>query len=322
MVLAAMLSDPAAAQEDVVHRRSGIVMRGRIISQDATGVRLQFGASKEPRFIPADEIERIEVRLTAEQQEGERLYAEKNFRGAVEKLSQALEQESRPWLLARIESNIIGAQLALGDSVAAIDAFLAAVARPGSQLSLGAAPLWWLPEPPQGKIQDRAVQLMESNNPLHAVLGASYLYGTDRAQTAQELLAKLVTFRDERIGQLARTQLWRWELPSASAEEVASWQRQLTRLPPEARSGAYFVIGLALERQQQHEPAALAFLWPALVYRGDSRLSSRAQLLAAQSLEQAGQSADAKKLYEELLARFSNSPEAQTARDRLNLIKE
>src|SRR5262249_43960128 len=125
-----------------------------------------------------------------------------------------------------------------------------------------------------------------------------------------------------RVAQLARTQLWRWDYAKATAEEFAAWQRQVARLPADVRGGPYFIIGLALQRNGQFEEAALAFLWPALVYGNDPRLSSRAALLAADCLEQAGQRSEARQLYTEITTRFASSPEATTAHRRLDALRE
>ena len=157
---------------------------------------------------------------------------------------------------------------------------------------------------------------------MQQVIGASYLFGTDQSSAAREVLSKLTTYPDERIGHIARTQLWRWQLTDAGAEDVAAWQRQVSRLPAELRGGANFVIGSAQQRLAAHEDAALAFLWPALVYRADPRLTRRAALLAAESLVKARQPSDARKILQELVTRHPRCPEAATAQSRLNELNE
>jgi hypothetical protein len=167
-----------------------------------------------------------------------------------------------------------------------------------------------------------AGRLVQSNNALEQVIGASFLFGTSHTAEGREALARLTTQGDERIGQLARTQLWRWNAATAKPDEIASWQRQVMRFPSDARGGPYFVIALALRQCGRYEEAARAFLWPALVYRNDPNLSCRALLLAAQCLEQADQPADAQQLYSELTVKFASKPEATTAQARLNALKE
>jgi tetratricopeptide (TPR) repeat protein len=298
------------------------VDRGKIISQDASGIRMIRTDTRKEILIPADLIERVEVKLTKEQEEGDALFEQKQYKGAAEKFEAAIKIESRAWLRARIASSLVACYVAAGDSVGAIEAFFAASEAPDGQISLGAVPIWWLPEPPGGPVVQHATTMLRSSNALQQVIGASFLFGTDQSTAARDTLAKLTTFRDERVGQLARTQLWRWEAATAKPEDVTAWQRQVTKLPADARGGPYFAIGLALQRFDRHEEAALAFLWPALVYRNDPKLSRRAALLAAQSLEQAGQNAEAKQLYAEVVARFSPSTEATAAQRRMDAIKE
>ena len=312
----------ASAQEDVVHRRNGIVDRGKIVAQDSSGVRLIRSDTRKETLIPADQIERTEVKLTPDQQEGERLFDQKDYRAAATKFEAALKAESRPWLRGKIASNIVACYLATGDSAAAIDAFFAATQATDGQLAWSAVPIWWLPEPPAGQVIDQATMMLRSGSPLQQLIGASFLFGTKDSQAARDALAKLTTYRDERIGQLARTQLWRWDAATAKPDDVAAWQRQAAKLPPDMRAGPYFAIGLALRRLGQHDDAALAFLWPAVAHRSDPKLAGRAALFAAESLEQAGQPAEARQIYEEIVARFARSPEAASAAARLAATKE
>ncbi len=315
-------SGAALAQDDVVHRRNGIVDRGKILAQDANGVRLLRADSKKETLIPADQIDRIEVKLSADQQEGEKLFEQKKYRAAAEKLDAAFKIETRPWLRSRIASNMVACYVAMGDPVAAIDAFFAASQAADGQIAWSAVPIWWLPEPPNQDVIETAATMLRSNSPLQQVIGASYLLGTNQAPAAREALAKLTTYRDERIGQLARTQLWRWYAATATHDDVISWQRQAAKLPADARAGPYFAIGLALRRLGSHDDAALAFLWPAVVYRTDPKLSGRAALLAAESLERAGQLGEARRMYEEVIGRFAQTAEAVSAQARLNALKE
>ena len=308
-------------QDDVVHRRNGIVSRGKILAYDQSGIRLRLETGRETQ-IPSEQIDRVEVKLTPEQEEGDALFGQKRYRAAAEKLEKALELETRPWLRTRIASKLIACFVAAGDPVGAIEAFFAAARTAGAQLSLAVVPTWWLPEPPGGAVNQYASSLMHSSNPLHQVIGASFLYGTDESATARETLARLTTYRDESVGQLARTQLWRWEGEKTNLEAITAWQQQATKLPADARGGPFFAIGLALRRLGHHDEAALAFLWPALVYRTDPKLSAHALLYAAECLEQAGQRPEAKQLYEEVLARYSPGTEANAAQQRLDRLKE
>jgi tetratricopeptide (TPR) repeat protein len=310
------------AQDDVVHRRNGIVDRGKIVAQDASGIRMIRTDTRKEILIPADLIERVEVKLTKEHEQGDSLFAQQQYVEAAEKFDAAIKVESRAWLRARIASNLVACYVAAGDAVGAIEAFFAASQAADGQISLGAVPIWWLPDPPAGPVVQHAATLLRSSNPLQQVIGASFLFGTDQSDASRDALIKLTTYRDERVGQLARTQLWRWAVATATPDDVTAWQRQVTKLPADSRGGPYFAIGLALQRLGRHEEAALAFLWPALVYQTDPKLSRRAALLAAQSLEQAGQPAEAKQLYAEVAARYSPSTEATAAQRRLDAIKE
>jgi tetratricopeptide (TPR) repeat protein len=311
-----------AEDDDVVRLRNGISVRGTILSHDASGVRIQLAGRKQEKFYPAEEIETLDVRYVPEQVEGEKLFEARDYGRALEKLRVALKSEGRPWLRARIEVRIIWCHMTQGNFDAAVEVFVAALQTPGSKLPWSAIPLWWLPEPPGGAVHDRALPLARHGNPLLAVLGASYLFGTADAAAARQTLERLVKSEDSHVGQLARAQLWRWEAGSASVAQVAAWQRAIEQMPAEVRGGPHFVAGLALARLDRPDAAALEFLWVPLAYAQDERLAARALLLAAGALEQSKQPAEARMLYQELGARFPRGPEAITARARLEALKE
>jgi len=317
------LSQTAQAQEDIIHRKNGIKDRGKILSQDSTGVRILLVDSRREMVIRNEDIERIEVKRTAQQEEGEELFERKEYKAAAAKFDAAMKFETRAWLRGRIASKLVACYVAAGDPVAAVESFFTASQATDGNYPLSAIPIWWLPEPPGGSVTQEANSLLRSSIPLHQVIGASFLFGTEQSSAARDTLAKLTTYPgDERIALLARTQLWRWDSATVKPQEIASWQRQLSKLPHDGRGGPYFAIGMAMRRLGQHDEAALAFLWPALVYRADPNLSARATLMAAESLEKAGQKTEAEQMYQEVIARFSPSSEATAAQRRLNSIKE
>jgi tetratricopeptide (TPR) repeat protein len=321
IVAIACLSSQAFAQDDVVHRRNGIVTRGKIISSDASGLKLRLDNGKDI-LVPADQIERIEVKLLPDHQEGDRLFEQQDYRAAAARFEAVFKAETRAWLRSKIASNIVACYVAAGDPSAAIDAFFIASQATDGQITWSAVPVWWLPEPPAGPVIDQATTMLRSGSPIEQVIGASFLFGTKESPAAREALARLTTYRDERIGQLARTQLWRWDAGAAKPDEIDSWQRQAAKLPTGMRAGPYFAIGQALRRLGKHDEAALAFLWPALVYHNDPKLSGRAALYAAESLEQAKQFGEARQIYEEVVSRFARTPDATTAQARLAALKE
>jgi tetratricopeptide (TPR) repeat protein len=312
---------PAQAQDDVVYRRNGIIDRGTIVSQDAAGVRMIRTDSKREILIPADQVERVQVKLTAQQEQGEKLFEEKDYGAAAQKFAEALKAEPHRWLRVRIASSLVACHVAAGDSVAAIQAFFENMP-PDGQFGPSAVPLRWVPETPPAPVVRHAASMVQSSQPLEQLIAASFLFGTNQSDAARGVLNNLATNRDERVGLLARLQLWRWEVATADAQAIASWQRQLARIAPESRGGPYLVIGLALDRIGQPEDAALAYLWPALVVRNDPRLSARAAVLAAAALERANQRDEAVQLYGEVAARYASFPEANTAQKRIDALKE
>src|SRR5262245_9793388 len=146
--IVACLPLSSRAQDDVVYRRNGIVDRGTIVGRDEAGIRMIRTDSNRETLIPADQVERVQVKKTEQQEMGERLLEERDYLGAAIKFEVALKSESRRWLRAQIASNLVECYVSAGDSVAAIQAFLRAVQSGDGQINLSGVPLWWLPESP------------------------------------------------------------------------------------------------------------------------------------------------------------------------------
>jgi tetratricopeptide (TPR) repeat protein len=322
MAITVAFTQPVLAQDDVVQRWNGITDRGTIISQDAGGIRMLRADTRREILISADQIKDVQVKLTVAHERADKLFEERDYVAAAERFEEALKVETRRWLRSKIAARLVACHIASGDSIAAISAFFSASQAADGQISVSAVPLWWLPQAPSTPVTQHASAMLQSNNPLEQVIGASFLFGTDHSEAARGIVSQLTTYRDERVSQMARTQSWRWEVATATASDVAAWQRQVMRLPAEARGGPYFVIGLALARLGKNQDAALAFLWPALVYLQDPKLSRQAALLAADCLERDGQRAEAVQLYAEVIGRFASTPEAATAQKRLDALKE
>lgn len=328
-VLAACLSlltaTRIAAQrvdEDVVRLRNGISVKGTILSQDATGVRIRLAGRQDEKAYPPEEISSVDVRYAKEQLDGERLFAARNYVGAAERFDDALKVEGRPWLRARITNRLIWSHMALADPVSAMTVFASALQSPDSKLPWTAVPLWWLPDAAPDPARSQGVSLSGHKDALLAVLGSSYLLGTPQSSAARDTLTRLTRSADSHVALLARTQLWRWQVEQVTLATVREWQLAIEAMPADLRGGPQFVAGLALTRLGEYDDAALAFLWTPLAASPDERLAARGMLLAAQALEAGRQPAEARQLYEEILTRYSQTTEARTARGRLDAIKE
>ena len=66
--------------------------------------------------------------------------------------------------------------------------------------------------------------------------------------------------------------------------------------------------------RREHDRAATAFLWTALMDDSDARLSARAGVEAAESLKRLGQPDDARRLLQEIATRFPDTEFGEAAK--------
>ncbi len=307
---------------DLVRTRNGIVVRGRLLAYEAEELRVRVGEppnEREVRIKTAD-VDRVDVQLDEAQRHGEQLYRRGQYLRAAELLREALGREDRGWLRRRICARLIAAQLALGNRVKAIEVFLAAVRSEPRFVQWEAVPLCWELRCADEATEKLAERLVRDTEPAAALIGASWLFGTDRSDQAKATLAQLKAMPVMPIAALAELQLWRWAVRHVGEEQLAQWHRRVERLPAELRAGAYFLIGLAHYHRGSYDRAALALLWPALVLRSERELSQQALWLAAKAELAAGHGAEAGTLLEEYLDRYPTGPGAEEARRQLDLL--
>jgi len=140
---------------------------------------------------------------------------------------------------------------------------------------------------------------------------------------AVEKLRQLVSSPDRRIAQLASAQLWRTAVASADSRQLDSWAETIELMPEGLRAGPLYVLGMAQLQNKQWECAALSLLRVAIVYRQDRSLAAQSLLEAARGLEQASQSAEAARLYHELLREYPEQARAAAeAQSRLEELRQ
>ncbi|HID23009.1 MAG TPA: hypothetical protein EYP14_11495 [Planctomycetaceae bacterium] len=163
-----------------------------------------------------------------------------------------------------------------------------------------------------------AERLLRETEPAAALIGASWLCGTQQSERAKAVLEQLAAGPMSHVAALARMQLWRWELDRADQEHLAQWRRTVESLPAELRAGGYFLIGLVHYHAGSYDQAALALLWPALVLRSNLELSREALWMAAKAELEAGHRPAAAALLAEYLERYPAGPAAAEARRHLD----
>jgi len=156
--------------------------------------------------------------------------------------------------------------------------------------------------------------------PVAALLGASWLLATRRAEAAA-VLEEIARSSNPRLAGLATIQLWRTSLVTATGDDVARWQAQLEKMPPEIQAAGWYVVGEIQARQEQPEAASLAYLKVPILFRQQRPMAADALLAAGKQLEKMSQATQAAALFRELVHDFPHLTAAKEAQGRLDKLK-
>jgi hypothetical protein len=280
------------------------------------GKQLEIRVEGQSRTMPAEQVRRIEFQKQPLHAEGDKLFAERDFAEARNRYLKARRVERRGWVQRILMAQVVWCDRHLRQFDGAGERFLALVADDPDTPYFDALPLAWLPQPLSPAVETKALAWIAGDQPVAQLLGASHLLMTRHRSTALEKLQSLRFHRDPRIAGPAKAQTWRAELATASSAKVAEWQGELEKIPERLRAGAYYVVGSALARQQQPEDAALMLLRVPVLSPQDRDLAARCLADAARLLHERGKLDEAARLRRELLAKYSETSDAQEIKER------
>ncbi len=312
----------AAWSDDVVtyrHRDSGASTRvsGEILQYTAAELRIRTAAGREA-VIPAERVERVESAWTAAHAEADQMFEQARFGDALRHYGVALGQEKRTWIRHRILAQVAWCYRSLGQLDGAADAFLRMVRDNQDTPYFDAIPLVWQPYVPPSALEERAKSWIEQASvPVAALTGASWLLSGREGFTARQTLMRLAGDTDPRVALMARAQLWRVQIVTATADDLLQWQATIDQMPSALRAGPYFVLGQALAHRQHADAAVLELLRIPILYPREYNLAAESLLAAGQLLEQQSSVEDARRLYGEIEQDYPDSTSAALAEQYL-----
>jgi tetratricopeptide (TPR) repeat protein len=320
----ASLADDVVTLTPQAGGRGSEKLSGQVIDYGARELRLRLATGRE-RIVPAGEILRVETKYCDEHAAGNQLFADGDFRLAIDKYRATLEtdHEVRGWVRRQVLSQIVWCWRAFGKWDQAGETFLNLLGRDPKTRYFDCIPLAWTAAAPSRDVERKAqAWLAKSEQPAAVLMGASHLLTTDRRALTLAQLKRLADHDDPRIAWLAEAQCWRDSAPRAAAQELEQFRRRIESSPQSLRAGAYFVLGSALANSQPAE-AALALLKLPILYPRERALSASALLASGGCLERMGQSQQAAGLYRESLALAGSPADVDEAQKRLkNLAAE
>lgn len=312
------LVSPARSDEVHYRDRQGKPQAASGEITEYNGQQLELRTSGREKTIPASLVDHVETEWPAAQEKAEELVANGQFSAAIEQYRLALVQEKRRWGQRKILSDIAWCYRNAGNFEAACVAFLKLVGDDADTQYFAAIPLSWQPNEPSVRFRQRAKQWLGSENTaVESLLGASWLLSTSDRANAIESLQRLARQRDERIKQLARTQLWRTQVVLVDEDRVQQWQTEIDRMPTALRAGPYFLLGRAHARLGHRDQSALALLRIPILDDRDRRLTQACLLAAARVLDVEPSRDEAIQLYQQAIEVNESSSDGQQAKNRL-----
>ena len=315
------LAAPLAAQDHVVLQTEGTSSRLTMPCQivDYTGERITvlFKSGVDPKSYPAGQV--IEVRTAWHElyELGRKLFTERKLDEATRALQAAFVSEKRAWVRREILALLIRCHLRTGDRASAGSRFLQMLESDPTTQQFGLIPLIWASESVSGAAKSQAREWLKQESDTARLLGASLLLDDGASgDTASQELQALQRSTDERVRLLAQAQSWRLKLRALEIGdlELNRWDARIHEMPARLRGGPSYLLGRGWAMRREHDRAATALLWTALMDDGDARLAARAGVEAAESLKRLGQSDDAHRLLQEIAIRFPDTEFGEAAK--------
>lgn len=315
------LASPLAAQDQVVLQTEGTSSRLTMPCQivDYTGERIivQFKTGAAQKSYPAEQVIEVRTAWLESHELGRKFLAERKFDDALRALQAALVAEKRAWVRREILVLLIRGSLRTGDRASAGTRFLQLLDSDPTTRQFGSIPLIWASESVSGAAKSLARDWLKKESDPSRLLGASLLLDDAAAgDTAAQELQTLQRSTDERVRVLAQAQSWRLKLRALEIGdlELNRWDNRIHEMPAKLRGGPSYLLGRGWAMRREHDQAATALLWTALMDDSDARLSARSGVEAAESLKRLGQPDDARRVLQEIATRFPDTEFGEAAK--------
>lgn len=294
----------ASGQDFVVHQTTGnrpVRRQGSIL--DWTGITLQLEQSGRTLDIDGSTVIAIEIQWPEDYQQGLDELARRNHAPAIPLLQNAAQQEQRPWAQNIIRSKILSAQLATENFSAAADTFFQIIATDPQSRFVPLCPLRWSGN--DARMNQRATDWINSDEPIVRLLGASWLIGTN--DTTRGVLEELARDIDPSVAGLAVGQLWNVRQTKMTAAELDVWQQKIETMPIAIRAGPHWAIASALARSGFADDAIANYMRIVILYPDQSLLAAPALYQAASLLNNTDRQTAAERLTNELKTKFPST---------------
>jgi len=301
---------------EAVVLNNGARIAGEILEWDERGLNIRLESQREVRY-PLSDIKKVEAQRSPAHLEGSDALSRRDDEKAIAAFQKALTAEKRSWAVHQIRTGLIKAFRRKGQLDEAARIFLPIFEDRKDVDVLLLAPLVWTKDE---NISDSSLTLakqwLTDSKPIAKLLAASWLLNSTPTGDPRTVLDELQTV-DQRVGLLARAQLWRNLPEKASNDQLARMKSAIDKMPSIIRTGPQFAYASALAQAGQDKEAALAFLWISYVYDPGSDLAAEALLQGGLASKRAGFDKDAEKILKEVVQVYPGSNWATKAQNEL-----
>ena len=262
-VLIAILCASGAATDaqDVVFlkKSSGdgeVKRKGQVVSWvgDVISIKGKTGVKE----FDTDRLIRIETAWHGGYKDGNRLLDQYRYDEAIIQFNSALENEPREWMQNIVFAKLVQCYLAKEDFGKAASHFLNVIDDDPQSRFRHLVPLVWTSSRPSTQQLKTGEALLESAEPMIAMMGASWLLKSN--QKANQKMEKLARDFDPMVASLAKTQLWRLDNVPLNDKRLAIRIQQAEAMPEKIRCGAWYLIAEAQSKLKQEDEAIVNFM--------------------------------------------------------------
>lgn len=310
-----VMSPALIAEDRIIVRTPNGGRIGRaclIVDYTGRGATYQLKSGSGTKRLARQDIVEVTTHYTTAHLAAKQLLDEGAAKEAFQKLNEALEAENRTWVRRQILALQVNCSLWNGDHVTAGERFLAIVESDPDTFYFSQIPLSWSEDPTNAELVRASKRwLMQTDHRTARLLGASHLL-TDPEESAAALKALKVLAREDHaeISRLAQFQIWRSRVlaDDVSRDELQRWELAIEDGGEDVCGGSRYILGLGWQRRRDDLAGAAAWLWLPYVSCNDRWLAAQATRNAAESLAQAGLTAESQAVWEELSTRYGDTP--------------
>ena len=254
-----------------------------------------------------DRLIRIETAWHGGYEDGNRLLDQYQYSAAIDQFNSALESEPREWMQNIVFAKLVQCYLAKEDFGNAASHFLNVIDDDPQSRFRHLVPLVWTSSRPNTQELKKANALLESNEPMIALMGASWLLADKSNQKARQKMEKLARDFDPVIASLAKAQLWRLESAPMNDKRLAIRIQQVSKMPEEIRCGAWYLNAEAQTKLKQEDAAIVNYMRIPINDPQQGGLSAAAIYQAAWLLKKTNRQQQAQALRNELKEKFGDT---------------